>query len=193
MTAAPRLLTYDDLLAQPDDARMEIVAGQLETLPAPSPRHSNVQGALRRFIGGPFHDDHGFDGPGGWWIFLEVDLELTRHDVVRPDLAGWRRERLLDPDQRPLRTAPDWVCEILSPSTSARDRTVKKRLYAAAEIGHYWLVDPDARTLEALALRQGSWVDVGSYRDGDRACVPPFEVIELEIGRLFLPDRAAES
>lgn len=146
-----------------------------------------MQRTLGRFVGGPYHDDDGEGGPGGWWIFVEVDIELGAHDIVRPDLAGWRRERLEDPDQRPLRVAPDWVCEILSPSTSQIDRTVKKRLYAASGVSFYWIVDPDARTLEAWTLRDSVWVDVGSWADGERARIAPFEAVELAIGRLFLP------
>src|SRR5689334_15896424 len=94
---AARLATYADLLKLPDDVRAEIVAGQILTSPAPLPKHSKAQGALRRFVGGPFDDDDGHGGPGGWWIFVEVDVAFGAHDVVRPDLAGWRRERLSDP------------------------------------------------------------------------------------------------
>ena len=109
VTAALSLATYDELLALPDGERGEIVRGSLVLAPAPLPRHSKVQGALRRFIGGAFDDDDGRGGPGGWWVLLEVDVRLGRHDIVRPDLAGWRRERLLDPwDLRPIDVVPDW-------------------------------------------------------------------------------------
>src|SRR5918994_1996130 len=111
---APKLATYADLLALPEDVRAEILAGEIVTTPAPLPRHSNVQGSARRFIGGPFHDDDGRGGPGGWWIFVEVDIALSPNDIVRPDLAGWRRERLPRPGSlRPIGILPDWACEIL--------------------------------------------------------------------------------
>lgn len=187
MSAALQLATYEDLLRLPADVRAEILGGEVSVLPAPRPRHANVQGAVRRFIGGPFHDDDGFGGPGGWWIFLEVDLQLGRHDVVRPDLSGWRRERLPSPDQRPLTVVPDWVCEIASPSTAARDRVLKRRLYSRAGVRHYWLVDPVARSLEALELHGERWVELGAWGDEDVARVPPFEAVELPVGRLFLP------
>ncbi|MDQ3034078.1 MAG: Uma2 family endonuclease [Myxococcota bacterium] len=187
MDPARKLATYDDLLALGEDERFEILDGQLEALPAPRPRHSKVQRALGRFVGGPFDDDDGFGGPGGWWIFMEVDVELARHEIVRPDLSGWRRERLIVVDQRPFSVVPDWVCEIASPSTAARDRVLKRRLYAEHGVKHYWIVDPEARTLEALALRDGSWVDAGAYDDGAVARIAPFEAIELPVGRLFLP------
>lgn len=143
---------------------------------------------MRRFVGGPFDDDDGHGGPGGWWIFVEVDVELGPHDIVRPDLAGWRRERLVDPGgQRPIRVVPDWICEVLSPSTAAHDRVVKQRLYALHGVRHYWLVDTEARTLEALELDNGRWILAGSYAEDALVRVPPFDQVELAIGRLFLP------
>ncbi len=185
---ARTLATYADLLALPSDVRGEVIGGQLVTAPAPLPRHSHVQRAVGRFIGGPFHDDDGRGGPGGWWIFVEVDVALGPHDIVRPDLAGWRRERLARPGAvRPIQVAPDWVCEVLSPATAARDRVHKRALYARAGVPHYWLIDPEARVIEALALRDGAWLEVGVYDDASVARVPPFELVELEVGRLFLP------
>jgi Uma2 family endonuclease len=174
------------LLALPGDVKAEILDGQITVLPAPRPRHSKPQGALRRFIGGPFDDDDGFGGPGGWWIFIEVDIQLGG-DVVRPDLSGWRRERLPRPDVRPITVAPDWVCEILSEKHEARDRVTKKRLYAERGISNYWVVDPQARTLETFSLVEGKWVDAGSFDDAAVARISPFQAVELQIGRLFLP------
>jgi Uma2 family endonuclease len=192
-TPAPRLATYADLLALGDDARAEILAGELVASPAPLPRHSKAQGAARRFLGGPFDDDDGRGGPGGWWIFVEVDVGFGPHDVVRPDLAGWRRERLPRPGKtRPIVVVPDWVCEVLSPATAARDRVTKRALYARAGVAHYWLIDPEARVLEAYALRDGTWVEVGVYDDSATARIAPFDAIELEVGRLFLPKEADE-
>lgn len=119
---------------------------------------------------------------------MEVDVRLTPHDVVRPDLAGWRRERLPEPwDERPIDVAPDWICEVLSPPNVSHDRVTKRHLYARHGVPHYWIVDPEARTLEAFALREGTWMDAGSYDDRAAARIPPFEQIELEVGRLFPP------
>lgn len=173
-------------MALGERVKAELVAGEVVLSPAPRPRHSKSQGALRRFLGGPFDDDDGFGGPGGWWIFVEVDVRLGA-DVVRPDLAGWRRERLAVPDVRPIDVPPDWVCEILSESNAAHDRVTKRRIYAEHGIRHFWLVDPDARTLEALVLEGGRWVDAGSFDDAARARIAPFEAVELDIARLFLP------
>ncbi|GMV18530.1 MAG: hypothetical protein AMXMBFR56_67540 [Polyangiaceae bacterium] len=185
---AARLARFEDLVALGDDVRAEIVDGQVVTSPAPLPRHSRAQRALGRFIGGPYDDDDGRGGPGGWWIFVEVDVELAAHDVVRPDLAGWRRERLPQPGRvRPIRVVPDWVCEVASASTAAHDRVTKRALYARHEVRHYWLVDPEARTLEALELAGDRWVELGAWDESARARVAPFQDVELEIGRLFLP------
>lgn len=186
MDAAGRRATYADLSRLGPEVRAEIVAGQISTLPASRPRHSKPLGALRRFIGGPFDDDDGFGGPGGWWIFVEVDVQLGE-DVVRPDLAGWRRERLPEPDTRPIAVVPDWICEVLSESNEAHDRVTKRALYARSGVEHYWIVDPGARTLEALVLEGGRWVDAGSFDETAVAVIPPFESVELPIGRLFLP------
>jgi Uma2 family endonuclease len=183
-----RLATHDDLLSLPEDVRAEILGGELIVSPSPLPRHSKSQGSMRRFIGGPFDDDDGHGGPGGWWIFADVDVRLAKHDVVRPDLAGWRRERLPRPGNvRPIDVVPDWICEVISPSTAALDRVKKRALYARHGVGHYWMVDPEARTLEALELDGGRWVEVGAWDESARVRIPPFAELELELGRLFLP------
>jgi Uma2 family endonuclease len=190
-SSGPKLATYADLLALPSDVRAEVLSGQVIPSPAPLPRHAHVQRSVGSFIGGPFQDDEGRGGPGGWWIFVEVDVALGPHDIVRPDLAGWRKERLPRPGSvRPIEVAPDWICEVLSPTTAARDRVHKRHLYAHASVPHYWLIDPDARVLEALVLRDGVWVEAGVYGDDGTARIPPFEAIELEVGRLFLPREA---
>ena len=188
MSLAPKMATYSDLLALGEAVRAEVLGGELRVAPAPLPRHSRAQGALRRFIGGPYDDDDGFGGPGGWWILLEVDVELAAHDIVRPDLAGWRRERLQSPwDTRPLKVTPDWICEVLCSSNVATDRVYKRNLYASAGVAYFWMLDPTARTLEALRLQDGVWVDSGSYDDSATVRIAPFEEVELEVARLFPP------
>lgn len=188
MDPAKQLATYEDLLALRDEVRAEVLAGEIVSAPAPLPRHSKVQRALGRFIGGPFDDDDDRGGPGGWWILPEVDVRLGPHDIVRPDLSGWRRERLPVPwDERPIDVRPDWICEISSPSNVATDRVTKRKLYAHSGVPHYWIVDPTARTLEAFELTEGRWVEVGSYDDSAVARIASFEAIELEVGRLFPP------
>ena len=185
---APRLATYDDLLGLAEDVRAEVLAGQIITSPAPLPMHARAQRALGRFIGGPFDDDDGCGGPGGWWILPEVDVRLAPHDVVRPDVAGWRRERLPAPwNTRPIDVVPDWICEILSPSNAAHDRVTKAKLYAEHGLPHLWLLDPAERVLEVFQLTDGRWTCVGSYDDTATERIAPFEAIELSVGALFPP------
>lgn len=188
-----RPATYEDLLRLEEDVRAEVLAGVVCMSPAPLPEHARVQRALGSYIGGPFDDDDGHGGPGGWWIYPEVDIALGDHDIVRPDLTGYRRERLPEPmGQRPFKLAPDWVCEIQSPSTAARDRVTKRNLYAKSGIHHYWLIDPAARTLEALELRPEGWFEVGVYDETAIVRIKPFEPVELAVGRLFHPRGADE-
>ncbi len=190
MEPAKKLATYDDLLALPEGVKAEIIHGALVLPPAASPRHSSVQGKLRRFLGGPFDDDDGLGGPGGWWIFLEVDIRLATHEIVKPDLAGWRRERLPDPwDVRPIEVAPDWICEVISPSNAGTDRVTKRHLYASFGVAHYWIADPAARTLETYRLDPTTklWVDSGAFDATARARIPPFEAVELDLARIFPP------
>jgi Uma2 family endonuclease len=191
MEPARRLATYDDLLALPAAARGEVLGGDIVTAPAPLPRHAFVASSLAGEIGTPFGRGRG-GGPGGWWILPEVDVRLGSHDIVRPDLSGWRRERLPAPwNTRPIDVVPDWVCEILSPSSAQLDTVTKARLYAAKGVRHYWLVDPAARTLEARVLREGQWLVLGSYTAEDRACIEPFEAVELELALIFPPELPA--
>jgi len=185
---AGKLATYADLEALPDDVRAEIIRGELVTQPAPLPRHSKVVRALGARIGGPFDDDDGYGGPGGWWIFQEVDVQFENHENYRPDLSGWRRERLVDPgDVRPITVIPDWVAEVLSSTTEEDDRTTKRDTYASSGVGFYWIVDPVARVLEAFELRDSRWTLIGAYGSKAVVRIPPFEAIELDVGRLFLP------
>lgn len=185
---AARLATYEDLLALPEDVRAEVIAGQVHTVPSPLPKHSRALRALGSYIGRPFDDDDGRGGPGGWWILVEIDVRLGEHDVVRPDVAGWRRERLPDPwDARPIDVLPDWICEIISPSNAAYDRVTKAELYARCGVPHFWLVDPSERVLESFELSDQVWKRIGSYDDSAVARIKPFEAIELEVGALFPP------
>lgn len=187
MTAARKLATYEDLLSLPEDTPAELIGGELVAQPGALPRHGGVQGRISHRIGGPFDFDGG--GPGGWWILPEVDVRLGVHDVVRPDLAGWRRERLPSPwNTRPIDVVPDWIAEVLSPAGVKRDRVTKMRLYAGCGVPFYWLIDPAERCLEAYALEAGRWVLTGSHDDASLARIPPFEAIELPVGELFPPE-----
>ena len=157
--AQPRA-TYQDVLDAPPHRVAEIIDGVLHTNPRPAMRHARASSSLGVKIGGPF--DHDAGGPGGWWIIDEPELHLG-DDILVPDLAGWRRERMPDfPDAAYSTLAPDWVCEVLSPSTRKLDLHGKRPIYARERVGHLWLVDPVDRTLEAFELREGEWVLIGT-------------------------------
>ncbi|MFH1176306.1 MAG: Uma2 family endonuclease [Acidobacteriota bacterium] len=177
--------TWEDIAALPEGENVEIIAGEISATPRSRPRHGRAQMVVSRDVGGPFDID---GDPGGWWIVVEPEIELSRHDVYIPDLAGWRRERVpVLPEDVPLRIVPDWVCEVVSPSTGRRDRVAKAHGYLRAGVPFYWLLDLEARLLEALAARDGFWLRLGAWTDGDRARIPPFDAIELAVGRFFPP------
>src|SRR5262245_26262137 len=153
---AKRRATYADLEAVPEHLVAEIIDGELFTHPRPSPRHGAAASALGAKLGQPFQ--FGENGPGGWIFIVEPELHFGAQVVV-PDLAGWRRERLpASPETNYFTVAPDWVCEVLSASTVRRDRTVKMRIYAGAGVGHLWIVDPRQQLLEAFSMMDGRWV-----------------------------------
>ncbi len=186
VTAERRVLkraTYDDVLSAPENQVAEILDGELFLSPRPALRHSvacsEVYGALV-----PFGDGH--DGPGGWRVLFEPELHFGEHVVV-PDLAGWRRQRLPTvPDTAFFTLAPDWVCEVLSPSTERLDRGRKLRIYAEAGVAQAWLVNPTERTLEVLRLRDRAWTIVAVCTGSDTVRVEPFDAIELPLGRLWI-------
>lgn len=180
--------TYEDVLNAPENKVAEILDGELFLSPRPAPRHAVAASRLGRILG-PFDDDPG--GPGGWWVLDEPELHFGEQVVV-PDLAGWRRERMpAVPDVAFFTLAPDWVCEVLSPSTERIDRSRKLRIYAEARVSHAWLVKPSDRTLEVLRLREGSWTIVAVWEDTAVVRAEPFEAIELELGRLWADQASA--
>ncbi len=132
-------------------------------------------------------------GPGGWWIFIEPEVHFVRDvEVIVPDLAGWRRERMpYLPEDHRFKVVPDWICEILSPSTASKDREVKMPLYVRYGVQYAWLIDPVKRTLEACRLETGAWIEVGCFADTDQVAVPPFEAVSLDLKALWAPRRPA--
>ena len=179
--------TYDDVLNAPEHKVAEILDGELFLSPRPAARHSLACSSLYDDLV-PFRAGHG--GPGGWWILFEPELHFGE-DVVVPDLAGWRRERMpAIPDVAFFSLAPDWVCEVLSPSTERIDRGRKLRIYAEAGVAHAWLVNPVERTLEVLRLRDGAWTIVAVCSGSDAVRAEPFDAIELALSRLWLDSPA---
>src|SRR5512133_65521 len=178
-----RYASFDDILSAPEAKVAEILGGMLHLSPRRACREIAAAGALLDELGLPFKRGKG--GPGGWLIVDQPVLRLRR-DVVVPDLAGWRRDRLAKlPDSDFVRVAPDWVCEILAPETRKLDRIEKKPIYAAHGIKHLWLVDPLFRILETRELVDGRWTDSGNFADDALVRAAPFEATELELGALW--------
>jgi hypothetical protein len=175
--------TYDDLLKVPDHLVAEILDGELHTSPRPAPHQAAAKTGMSGALHGPF--DRGRGGPGGWIILFEPELHLG-DDVLVPDLAGWRRERLPRlPDEAYFRLAPDWVCEVLSPSTASFDRVRKLTVYARERVPYAWLVDPIAQTLEVLRLEHGRWTILSTWAKADLARAEPFDAIDLDLTLLW--------
>jgi Uma2 family endonuclease len=178
-----RPATYDDLMAVPDHLVAEIVDDELWTSPRPAPRHAVASSQLSaRLI--VRLDSWGRDR-GGWMIISEPELHLGRHVLV-PDIAGWRRERMPRlPATAYFPLAPDWVCEVLSPSTQMLDRSKKLRIYAEAGVGHAWLVDPVTRILEVLQRDGEGWTLLETPSGNATVRASPFEAIEVELASLW--------
>jgi Uma2 family endonuclease len=160
----------------------EIVDGELVLSPRPASRDSAAASALSEELGPPFKRGRG--GPGGWLILYEPELHLGGNVLV-PDLAGWRRERMaLLPDAPFLTMAPDWICEVLSPGSARFDRKKKMPLYGQEGVRNAWLVDPGERTLEVYRLIDARWSLLATYSDDERVRAEPFDAIELDLSIL---------
>lgn len=178
-----RPATYADVLAAPSHLVPELIDGTLYLSPRPATLHARAALTLGQDLGGPF--DRGRGGPGGWVILMQPELHLLGQTIV-PDLAGWRRERMPElPDAARIDLAPDWVCEVRSPSTEALDRKIKMPKYAAAGVSWMWLVDPEAEVLEAFRSNGGEWVAAGVFSEDEKARIQPFDAIELDLAALW--------
>ena len=182
MSALKKNATYADLCAVPDNFVAEILGGDLFASPRPAPPHAVAAGVLFRKLGGPFED--GENGPGGWRFIIEPELHLDA-DVVVPDIAGWRRELPTVPNVAYFTLAPDWVCEVLSPSTEAIDRRKKLPIYAREGIRHAWLVDPLQQTLEVLRLESQRWSLIATHEADAKVRAEPFDAVELALRALW--------
>ena len=182
--------TYRDVLDAPEGLRAEIVEGNLYLQPRPASPHGYVSDIIASELIYQFQRDKG--GPGGWWIKVEPEIhfEGEKPNVLDPDLAGWRKERLpVYPNVKFMTLVPDWVCEIASPSTARRDRGTKSDVYLAQGVTHYWILDPLGRTLEAFERSDGGrWVRLGAWGEDDTASVAPFDAVTLDLAELWLPE-----
>ena len=189
--ALGRKAVYQDVLDAPPHKVAEIIDGELYAQPRPAMPHALAGGTLYLKVGNSFSHGHGPGGPGGWWIVYEPELHLG-DDVIVPDLAGWRQARMPQyPVTAHIKLAPDWACEVLSPSTRKLDLTKKRRIYAREGVKWLWFVDPDSRTLEALELRDGRWAQIAVLTDDDAVSLPPFEAAKFSLALLWGEDAAA--
>jgi Uma2 family endonuclease len=180
---ARRRATYGDIVALPEHMTGEIIAGELYTQPRPAGPHTFVASELGADLVAQFGRRGG--GPDGWFILDEPELHLDG-DVLVPDIAGWKRDRL------PLEArigsyftvVPDWVCEVLSPRTAQRDREIKAPSHADHDVQHLWLVDPIAGHVDAFARREEGWLWLGSWSDSD-AKIPPFDAVGLDLRSIW--------
>lgn len=178
--------TYQDLLELPEHQVGEIVDGELYVSPRLAIPHAKVASTLGMDLGTPFQRGRG--GPGGWWLINEPELHFGQNVLV-PDLAGWRRERLPRlPDAPYLELAPDWLCEVLSPSTAKLDLVHKLPRYARAAVKHAWVIDPLNRVLKVFRQEHEQWVLVKAFGGDDKVRAEPFEAVELELDALWLEE-----
>ena len=185
----PRPATYEDLCHAPPHQVAELISGVLYTHPRPAGPHAETASVLGMDLGAPFHRGRG--GPGGWVILDEPELHLGG-DVLVPDLAGWRRERMSQvPRGVAFTVAPDFACEVLSPSTALIDRRHKLPIYAREGVRHVWLVDPLLRSLEVFRLDGEGYRLLATYGESECTRIEPFDAIELELAALW-PDPPSE-
>lgn len=184
--------TYQDLLELPEHLVGEIIDGDLFALPRPSPKHALAASGLGAAIFGRFANQGGGDSPGGWWILNEPELHLG-DDIIVPDIAGWRRDRMATlPDGAFFELAPDWACEVLSPATEAIDRGRKMEVYAREAVSFLWLVNPVHRTLETYRLVQSHWSLLATFVGDVEVRAEPFEVIAVDMSKWWLPEAPQE-
>ena len=177
---------YEQVETLPEGITGEILDGVLHTLPRPSLKHSQASSIIGIDIGSAYHLGRG--GPGGWWILDEPEVHfILDTEFCVPDLAGWRRERLPSlPDGHKIQVVPDWICEVLSPSTKSVDREVKMPLYAKFGVAYLWLVDPVEKTLESYKLDgKNQWQQTGFFQGAEQAEIKPFDAITIALSDLW--------
>jgi Uma2 family endonuclease len=181
-TSTRHLPTIFDLDNLPEDVVGEIIDGELIVHPRPDPPHARAAYRLGLTLGKSFED--GLGDPGGWVIIAEPRIGFEPQVMV-PDLAGWRRERYQAPPSGPFQVYPDWICEVLSPSTERDDRVRKLPSYARNGVQHAWLVNPILRTLEVLRLESGSRAIAGAYQNDEKIRAEPFDAVEIDLSQIW--------
>lgn len=190
MSEAPnrKLETIADYLAHAEDERIELIRGTVVEKAEVTAEHSLTQGSTYGTVKVPFQRKPGGRWPGGWWFFTELEV-LLGSEIFRPDICGYRRERMPEPPKgRPLALAPDWVCEILSPSNPQRDRVEKLQTYFQARVPHYWIIDPVGGSLEVFRRLDLAYALVLTALRGQRVRAEPFDAVEIRVDELLGAD-----
>lgn len=172
--------TLADLEALPEHMKGELIDGVLYAMTRPRGRHQSVAGRITSDYEPPLQRGRG--GPGGWWILPEPGIELPRAPEVSPDIAGWRRSRMPElPREKSITLVPDWVCEVLSPTTRRHNLLVKSRYYASVGVPWLWFVDSDSMLVTVLRLQEGNWLQVGVFAEETEARLPPFDEVPVSV------------
>jgi Uma2 family endonuclease len=177
--------TYQDVVDAPELMVAELIDGDMYAWPRPDGPHIETLSVLGMIIGSPYDRGHG--GPGGWWIIDQPEVHLAGQVLV-PDLAGWRREQMPQIPTEHFIISPDWVCEVLSPSTARIDRGKKMRIYAEHGVPWMWLIDPLTRIFEVFALVDTRWSLFATYTGEDVVHAEPFPEAEIDLGSIWGPD-----
>lgn len=176
-------MTVAEFLAH--DERLELIRGSVVEKAAPSSEHANAQLSIGAAVRQKFSRKPGGRWPGGWWFFVELDVQFGS-EIFRPDICGYRRDHLDEkPAGRPVTTRPDWVCEVLSPSNATTDRVEKLQTYFVSGVPHYWLVDPLEGTLEIYRRTDLAYLLVKSAHRGQRLKPEPFDALEFSVDELL--------
>jgi Uma2 family endonuclease len=175
MTARQFLLLGED----PPGVRLELVDGEVAVSPSPMPRHSYTDNKLRVIL--TTHIESHDLGE----IFGDVNTVFGDFDVRRPDLLFFAKARLHFVGEKAMEGPPDLCVEIISPSSKIRDRKQKFKLYEKGKVAHYWIVDPEEKTIEGYKLVGGKYRLVGSGKNSDVVSLPPFGDLEIPLGRLW--------
>ncbi len=177
---------YEEFLNLPENVVGEIINGQLHTQPRPAPKHALTASYLGEDLVGPYGKGKG--GPGGWWILDEPEIHLGE-DILVPDIAGWKKERMPRlPETAFFSLSPNWACEVLSHNTARKDRIEKMPLYAKYGVPYIWLVDPILKTLETYRLGDRYWELTGTFSESDHVSVEPFMDISIDLSMLWEAD-----
>lgn len=180
---------YARLEALPENLVGEIINGSLHAQPRPAGPHALAASRLGADLEGPYGRGRG--GPGGWWIIDEPEVHFVRDQVIAvPDIGGWRKQRMpMVPRGHRFEIVPDWLCEVLSPTTAAFDRNEKMPAYAQYGVRHLWLLDPAAHILEVFELVDGRWTLHEAFKGHECVSAPPFQEVSIALSDLWVDAR----